>query len=115
MEMKILAVGDVVADSGVSMIRRKLPALRRQVGADFTVVNGENASVLGITPDQAETIFDAGADVITLGNHSFRRREIFSYLDDCSRILRPYNFAPSFPARASASMRPGSATWRSST
>lgn len=99
MEWKVLAVGDVVADCGVRMIEKHLPPLRRQVGADFTVVNGENAAVLGITVDQAETIFAAGADVITMGNHTFGRREICNYLDDCPRILRPANLAPQQPGR----------------
>lgn len=99
MELKILAVGDVVADTGLAMLRRKLRGLQRQVAADFTVVNGENAAIVGITPDQAEEILDAGADVITLGNHSFRQRSICDYLDDCPRILRPANLAPQTPGR----------------
>ena len=67
--------------------------------AYFVIVNGENASVVGITPDQAEDILDAGADVITLGNHTYNKREIVSYLDDSSAILRPANFAPQAPGR----------------
>ena len=76
MEFKVLAVGDVVGAPGMERIRRHLRRLKRDTGADFVVVNGENASVVGITPDQAEDILDAGADVITLGNHSFSKREI---------------------------------------
>ena len=97
MQWKVLAVGDVVADTGLAMIRKHLPRLRRQV--DFTVVNGENAANLGITPSQAEEIFAAGADVITLGNHTFGRREICDYLDDHPRMLRPANLAPQLPGR----------------
>lgn len=93
----MLAVGDVCGESGVRMVSRWLPRLRKEYKIDFTVVNGENASTVGITPDQAEDIFDAGADVITLGNHSFSRREICDYLDDNSRILRPANMAPQLP------------------
>ena len=99
MQWKVLAVGDVVADCGVTMIERHLPRLRKQCGADFTVVNGENAAILGITRDMAEAILDAGADVITMGNHTFGRREICDYMDDCSRILRPANLAPQLPGR----------------
>lgn len=99
MEMKILAVGDVVGGPGMEKIRRRLRQLKRRVGADFVIVNGENANVLGITPDQAEDILDAGADVITLGNHSFARREITTYLDECPRILRPANYAPQVPGQ----------------
>ena len=76
MELRVLAVGDVVGQPGMERIRRDLRRLIRKTGADFTVVNGENASVVGITPDQAEDILDAGADVVTLGNHSFGKREI---------------------------------------
>ena len=99
MEFKVLAVGDVVGAPGMERIRRNLRQLKRRTGADFVIVNGENASVVGITPGQAEDILDAGADVITLGNHSFAKREITSYLDDCSRILRPANYAPQVPGR----------------
>lgn len=99
MEMKVLAVGDVVGGPGMERIRRKLRALRRRVNADFVIVNGENAAVVGITPDQAEDILDAGADVITLGNHTFGKREIASYLDDCPQILRPANLAPQVPGK----------------
>ena len=99
MEFKVLAVGDVVGAPGMERIRRHLRQLKRRTGADFVIVNGENASVVGITPAQAEDILDAGADAITLGNHSFAKREITSYLDDCSRILRPANYAPLVPGR----------------
>ena len=97
MEFKVLAVGDVVGQPGMERIRRDLRRLIRKTGADFTVVNGENASVVGITPDQAEDILDAGADVVTLGNHSFGKREIVPYLDDSTRVLRPANYAPQAP------------------
>ncbi len=99
MDFKVLAVGDVVGTPGMERIRRNLRQLKRRTGADFVIVNGENASVVGITPAQAEDILDAGADAITLGNHSFAKREITSYLDDCSRILRPANYAPQVPGR----------------
>ena len=97
MDLKVLAVGDVVAAPGLERIRRSLRQMKRKYQADFVVVNGENASVVGITPEQAEDILDWGADVITLGNHSFNRREIVPYLDDSSRILRPANYAPQNP------------------
>lgn len=99
MELKVLAVGDVVGEPGLERVERSLRYLKRKTGADFVVVNGENASGVGITPEQAERILDAGADVITLGNHSFDRREIGNYLDDCSQILRPANYAPQVPGR----------------
>ena len=97
MDFKVLAVGDVVGNPGMERIRKSLRKLKKQVGADFVIVNGENAAVVGITPDQAEDIFDAGADVITLGNHTFGKREIVDYLDENSRMLRPANYAPQMP------------------
>ena len=97
MDFKVLCVGDVVGTPGLERVRRSLRWLQRKTGADFTIVNGENAAAVGITPRQAEDIFDAGADVITLGNHSFSKREIADYIDDQSRLLRPANYAPQTP------------------
>ncbi len=99
MDLKILAVGDVVGEPGLERIGRSLRYLKRKTGADFVIVNGENVCGVGLTPRQAEQILDAGADVITLGNHSFSRREIVPYLDDCPQILRPANYAPQIPGR----------------
>ena len=99
MEFKVLAVGDVVGNPGMDRICRSLRYCKRQTGADFVIVNGENASVVGMTPRQAEDIFDAGADVITMGNHTFGRRELVEYMEDNSRILRPANYAPQAPGR----------------
>ena len=97
MDFKILAVGDVVGRPGMDRVTRSLRYLKRKTGADFVIVNGENAAVVGLTPNQAEDIFDAGADVITLGNHSFAKREIVEYLEENRRILRPANYAPQTP------------------
>ncbi len=99
MDFKVLAVGDVVGNPGMDRIRRSLRYWKRQTGADFVVVNGENAAVVGLTPQQAEDILDAGADVITMGNHTFGKRELVTYLDDCPRILRPANYAPQAPGK----------------
>ena len=97
MDFKVLAVGDVVGNPGMDRICKSLRKLKMQTNADFVVVNGENAAVVGITPNQAEDIFDAGADVITMGNHTFGKREIVEYLDENRRILRPANYAPQAP------------------
>lgn len=99
MEWKVLCVGDVVGGPGVRRIIRQLPRLIRKTHADFVIVNGENAAVVGITPEQAEDIFDAGADVITLGNHAFKKQEICPYLEENPRLLRPANFAPQTPGK----------------
>jgi metallophosphoesterase (TIGR00282 family) len=99
MEFKVLCVGDVVGGPGMDRIRRSLRYLKRKTNADFVIVNGENAAVVGMTPDQAEDILDAGADVITMGNHTYGKRELVSYMEDSSRILRPANLAPQAPGR----------------
>ena len=99
MDFKILAIGDVVGNPGMERIRRSLRYLKKKTQADFVIVNGENAAVVGLTPEQAEDIFDAGADVITMGNHTFGKRELVNYLEDNSRILRPANYAPQAPGR----------------
>ena len=99
MEFKVLAVGDVVGNPGMERVRRNLRQLKRKHKADFVVVNGENAAVVGITPNQAEDILDAGADVITMGNHTWGKREIVDYMEDCPQMLRPANYAPHVPGR----------------
>ena len=99
MDFKVLAVGDVVGNPGMDRVCHSLRYLKGKTGADFVIVNGENASVVGITPRQAEEILDAGADVITMGNHTFGKREIVDYMDDSTRILRPANYAPQSPGR----------------
>jgi len=96
-DFRLLAVGDVVGNPGMDRIRRSLRWLKQQTQADFVVVNGENASVVGMTPQQAEDIFDAGADVITMGNHTFGKRELVDYMEDNRRVLRPANYAPQAP------------------
>ena len=99
MDFKVLAVGDVVGNPGLDRVRRRLRQLKRKTGADFAVVNGENAAVVRLLPYQAEDILDAGADVITMGNHTWGKREIVDYMEDCPRILRPANYAPQVPGR----------------
>jgi len=95
---KILFVGDVVGGLGKRTLLALLPELRERLAPDFVIVNGENAAGgIGITPKIAEQIFDAGVDVITLGNHTYRQREIYTYLDEQERILRPANFLRSQP------------------
>ena len=99
MEIRVLAVGDVTGAGGLKLLRQQLRALKKRERIDFCVVNGENASGVGITPQQADDILDAGADVITLGNHTWNRREICAYMDESQYILRPANFLPSLPGR----------------
>jgi 2',3'-cyclic-nucleotide 2'-phosphodiesterase len=87
-----------VSRAGRRVVREMVPALREELGADFVVVNGENAAGgLGITPKEADEMFGLGVDVITLGNHTYRQREVFAYLDEQRNILRPANFLPAQP------------------
>lgn len=97
--MNILAIGDVAGEAGVRILSEKLRGVQKYYDAAFTVVNGENAAGLGITKNQAHAILDAGADVITLGNHTWNQREIIPFLDDNWSILRPANYAPQTPGR----------------
>ena len=98
MAANILFVGDVVGGLGKRTLLALLPSLRERLALDFVVVNGENiAGGVGITPKLAEQLFAGGADVITLGNHTYRQREIYAYLDERDEILRPANFLRSQP------------------
>jgi metallophosphoesterase (TIGR00282 family) len=95
---RILFVGDVVGGIGRQTLFDCLPVLRERYQPTFVVVNGENAAGgLGITPKNAEQMFAAGVDAITLGNHTYHRREIYPYLDTHERIVRPINFLRSQP------------------
>src|SRR4051794_31016296 len=101
----ILFVGDVVGGLGRRTLLALLPGLRERHAPDFVVVNGENAAGgLGITPKIADELFANGVDVITLGNHTYQRKEIFPYLDRTERILRPANFLASQPGHGSCTV-----------
>ncbi|HTU87826.1 MAG TPA: TIGR00282 family metallophosphoesterase [Solirubrobacteraceae bacterium] len=94
----ILFVGDVVGGIGKRTLLTLLPALRDRYSPGFVVVNGENAAGgVGITPKIAREMLAAGVDVITLGNHTYRHKEVYTYLDEEERILRPANFLTSQP------------------
>ena len=98
--MRILCVGDVVGQSGCDHLRRVLPVIKRQYGVDVCVVNGENAAEgNGLTPAAADHLLDSGADILTGGNHTFRRPELADRLDRDPAVLRPYNFSPEVPGR----------------
>ena len=104
----ILFIGDVVASPGRRAFRELVPALREEHGIDFVVVNGENAAGgVGITPKTADELLAAGADAITLGNHTYRHREAWPYLDQERRIIRPANFLPSQPGRGTCVIERG--------
>jgi 2',3'-cyclic-nucleotide 2'-phosphodiesterase len=94
----ILFVGDLVGGLGRRTLLGLLPGLRERYAPTFVVVNAENvAGGLGITPKIADELLAAGVDVITLGNHAYKRKEIYRYLDDEPRILRPANYLATQP------------------
>lgn len=90
--MKVLAVGDICSPDGSAYALKMIPFIKREEGIDLVIVNGENSAAgNGITPDSADTIFAAGADIITGGNHTLRRKEFFEMLDSNPFVLRPHN------------------------
>ena len=96
--IKILAVGDVVGRCGSEYIRKNLWRIRKENGIDICIVNGENSAPgNGITKESAQLLFVSGADIITTGNHVFRRSEVYTYLDDCEKVIRPANYPKSSP------------------
>ncbi len=98
--MRLLFVGDVVGKPGRAGLARAMPGLRERYSPDLCIVNGENsAGGLGITERTARDLFGMGFDVITLGNHTYRRREVFGYLDESDRVIRPANFMAGSPGR----------------
>jgi metallophosphoesterase (TIGR00282 family) len=105
---RILFVGDIVARAGRRVMRELLPGLREELELDFVVANGENAAGgLGITPKEADELLRLGVDAITLGNHTYRQREIYAYLDEQPRILRPANFLPTQPGHGTCVIERG--------
>ena len=84
---------------GLDILHRRLKPFKQENDIRFCVVNGENANVVGVTPKQCDSILKAGADVVTLGNHTWTRWELQPYLDESTRVIRPANFAPQCPGR----------------
>lgn len=97
--MKILAVGDIVGENGLKKLREELPKIKKENKVDFIIVNGENvAGGMGITQKLFNLILEAGADVVTLGNHTWSKKDIFNFIDD-ERILRPANYPGNVPGK----------------
>ena len=92
MDYRILALGDVASETGLQLLEKKLRTFKREQNIAFAVVNGENISGTGLTRAQAEDLLAAGADVVTLGNHTFGKPQIAAFLDESGYILRPANF-----------------------
>jgi len=96
--MKILFVGDIMGSAGRDAFLAIAPPMKKRGEVDVIVVNGENSAAgKGINPEMAKAFLEAGADVVTLGDHSYDQREIMPFLDQEPRILRPANFAPGCP------------------
>jgi len=100
--MHILFLGDIVGRSGREAVAAALPDLKKRLRIDLAIINAENASHgFGLAPEMARAIFDAGADVITLGNHAWDRKELIPYIAEHPRLIRPLNFPPGTPGAGS--------------
>lgn len=100
--MRILFLGDIVGRTGRDTVGAALPGLREKLRIDLAIVNAENASHgFGLAPDMAKALFKAGADVITLGNHAWDRKEIIPFIADTPRLIRPLNYPPNTPGAGS--------------
>jgi metallophosphoesterase (TIGR00282 family) len=104
--LKILYIGDTVASAGRSIVRAHLSELQQEHGIDLTILNCENAATgNGVTPKMADEFFDWGVDVLTSGNHIWKKSEILSYIDKQTRLLRPANYPPGNPGRGLAVLK----------
>ena len=100
--MNILVIGDVVGTNGCEYLRKVLPGLKKEKGIDLVIANGENsAQGNGVLPQSAQFLLDSGVDLITSGNHIYRRREIYDFLDEGRPIIRPANYCDNNPGRGS--------------
>ena len=101
--MKILFIGDIVGNPGRSVVKKLLPELKKEHGLDFVIANAENAAGgSGITLSVAEDLFGSGLDALTSGDHIWKKREIFEFINEEERILRPINYPAGAPGRGSA-------------
>jgi hypothetical protein len=100
--VRILFLGDILGRTGRDAVTARLPELRQHLRIDLAVVNAENASHgFGLAPDMARALFAAGADVLTLGNHAWDRKEIIPYIAETPRLIRPLNYPPGTPGQGS--------------
>ena len=98
--MRVLFLGDVMGRAGRAAVTGRLPALRTQWRLDFVVVNAENAtSGAGLSPEHAKVLLDAGADVLTLGDHAFDQKDMVAFIEQEPRLIRPLNYAKVAPGR----------------
>lgn len=105
--MKILFLGDIVGRSGRDAVTKEVPALRKKLGLDMVIVNAENmAGGFGLTPSSCDSLYQAGVDVITTGNHVWDDRTIIPYISQNKNLIRPINYPPGTPGE-------GSVVWHS--
>ena len=98
--LRVLFIGDIVGEPGRHAVAQVLPKLKQNLAIDITIANGENsAGGIGITKETALDIFESGVEVITLGNHVWSKRDVYPYLDEETRIVRPANYPAGAPGR----------------
>jgi hypothetical protein len=101
--VRILFIGDIVGGPGRRGLAKLLPALRGELEPDLVIANGENAAGgVGITERTANEIFATGVDLITTGNHVYRHRDAYEFIDRCERLVRPANYPKGNPGRGAA-------------
>ncbi len=105
--MRIMMVADIVGRPGREAVRQLLPDLRREYAIDLVIANGENAAGgRGLSLPTAGELFEAGIDVITLGNHAWAQRDLVAKLDQLNRVIRPLNYPPGAPGRGYTTVGP---------
>ncbi len=103
--LNVLVLGDVVGTAAIDYLRKNLWSVRSRLAADFVIANGENASdIHGLSAPDARALLDCGIDFLTMGNHTYRRRDLYDFLDDDPRIIRPANFPPAAPGQGYATV-----------
>jgi len=108
--MRALMIGDIVGRPGRKALEKLLPALREEFAPDVIIANGENAAGgMGITPDSAQQLLEAGVNVVTLGNHTYRHKEVYEFLDQCPTVVRPANYPAGAPGHGSTVVTTASA------
>lgn len=104
--MKVLAVGDIVGQIGVKAFSDNISNIKKEYGVDLTIVNGENSERgSGINKEIFDQLINSGADVITMGNHTWGKKDIFSFIDEAPRLIRPLNYAENLPGRGSVAIK----------
>jgi calcineurin-like phosphoesterase len=98
--MKFLIIGDIVGASGVNALKNHVPSIVKNEGIDFIIINGENISHgKGMNQNHYKWLMSLGANVITMGNHTWNNRQIFDYIDESNSIVRPYNYGKEYPGK----------------